>query len=198
MARGRAFAARWQGRFLEAASGGDPWGGSGGFWRALNPMRPGLIRVEADELTYTLHIVLRFELEQALLEQGLPVMELPSLWNQRMEALLGLRPPDDRQGCLQDIHWAEGLFGYFPSYALGHLISAQLAEALERQVAPIESLVSAGEEERLRQWLAERVWPLGRSVSAEELVELVSGEPLSATPFLRYLESKVEALLARP
>jgi carboxypeptidase Taq len=152
--------------------------------------------VEADELSYTLHIVLRFELEQALLEEGLPVLELPAAWNRRMEELLGLTPPNDREGCLQDIHWAEGLFGYFPSYALGHLISAQVSETMEAQLGPIENLVAAGEAARLRGWLDEQVWPLGRSVTGDQLVERVSGAPLSAEPFLRYLEEKVNRLLA--
>ena len=106
VARGRAFAARWQPRFV-ASAGGDPWGGVDGFWRGLNPMRPGPTRVEADELSYGLHIVLRFELELALLEGGLPVADLPGEWNRRMVELLGLRPASESEGCLQDIHWAE-------------------------------------------------------------------------------------------
>jgi carboxypeptidase Taq len=196
--RSRAFAERWHPRFC-AGLGRDPWGGSCGFWRALNPLRPGLIRVEADELSYCLHIVLRFELELALLEQDMPVEDLPHQWNQRMGELLGIQPHSDSDGCLQDIHWAEGLFGYFPSYALGHLISAQLAEAMERDLGgagTIEAAVTAGEEARLRHWLGARVWPLGRAVNGEELVEQVTGEALSAAPFLRYLNAKVEALRA--
>ena len=193
VARSQAFAQRWHPRFCEGL-GSDPWGSAQGFWRALNPLRPGLIRVEADELSYALHIVLRFELELALLEQGLPVEELPQQWNERMRGLLGLVPPTDREGCLQDIHWAEGLFGYFPSYALGHLISAQLSEAMAAEIGPIEERVAAGDEAALRAWLGRQVWPLGRSVNGEELVRQVSGRPLSAQPFLAYLRSKVEAL----
>ena len=193
VARSRAFAGRWQPRFC-AGLGRDPWGGTLGFWRALNPLQPGLIRVEADELSYGLHIVLRYELELALLEQDLPVEELPSQWNARMEALLGLTPPSDRDGCLQDIHWAEGLFGYFPSYALGHLISAQLAETLEQEHGSIETLIAAGDEGRLRSWLGQHVWPLGRSVNGEQLVQQVTGRPLSAEPFLTYLRGKVAGL----
>lgn len=193
VARSRAFAERWHGRFREGLPA-DPWGGSLGFWRALNPLRPGLIRVEADELSYALHIVLRFELELALLEQDMPVEELPLQWNRRMRELLGLEPPTDAQGCLQDIHWAEGLFGYFPSYALGHLISAQLAEALEQELGPIEAVVAAGQESRLQAWLGAHVWPLGRRVNGEQLVARVTGRPLSAAPFLAYLRNKVEAL----
>ena len=193
VARSRAFAERWH-QPITAELADDPWDGVAGFWRALNPLSPGLIRVEADELSYCLHIVLRYELEIALLEQGLPVAELPEHWNRRMQELLGLNPPSDAQGCLQDIHWAEGLFGYFPSYALGHLISAQLAEAMERDLGgsgSIELAIAAGEEAHLRQWLERQVYPLGRSVNAEELVEQVSGVPLSAVPFLTYLRKKM-------
>ncbi len=195
VARSRAFAERWHGRF-SAGLGSDPWGGAFGFWRSLNPLQPGLIRVEADELSYGLHIVLRFELELALLEQDMPVEELPHQWNRRMRELLGIEPDTDSQGCLQDIHWAEGLFGYFPSYALGHLISAQLSEAMERAVGPLEALIGGGRERELQAWLAASVWPLGRSVNAEQLVEQVTGQPLSADPFLAYLRHKVEALAA--
>ncbi|MFM7311660.1 MAG: carboxypeptidase M32 [Cyanobium sp.] len=195
IARSRAFAGVWHPRFCDGL-GRDPWGGPFGFWRAVNPLRPGLIRVEADELSYALHIVLRFELELALLEQEMPVEELPQQWNRRMRDSLGIEPPTDSQGCLQDIHWAEGLFGYFPSYALGHLISAQLSEAMQRRIGPLDDLIAAGDQETVRDWLGANVWPLGRSVNAEELVERVSGSRLSALPFLTYLEAKVDALCA--
>ncbi|MEB3317366.1 MAG: carboxypeptidase M32 [Cyanobacteriota bacterium] len=193
VARDHAFSKRWHPRFV-AGLGADPWGGAEGFWRALNPLRAGLIRVEADELSYGLHIVLRFELEVALLEEGMPVADLPREWNARMERYLGLVPPSDRQGCLQDIHWAEGLFGYFPSYALGHLISAQLAEAMTAEIGPMEDRIAAGEEAVLQAWLARMVWPLGRSVNGEELVRAVSGRVLSAEPFLAHLQRKVARL----
>jgi carboxypeptidase Taq len=193
VARSRAFAERWHPRFCSAL-GSDPWSGAFGFWRALNPLRPGLIRVEADELSYCLHIVLRFELELALLEQEMPVEELPKQWNQRMQELLGIQPQTDSEGCLQDIHWAEGLMGYFPSYALGHLISAQLSETFEQTNGSIQALISAGDELQLQAWLGQTVWPLGRSVNAEELVEQVTGRPLSAQSFLTYLRTKVAEL----
>jgi carboxypeptidase Taq len=193
VARGRAFAERWYPRFRQGL-GADPWGGARGFWRAFNPLRPGLIRVEADELSYSLHIVLRFELELALLEQEMPVEELPGQWNRRLKDLLGLVPQADDEGCLQDIHWAEGLFGYFPSYALGHLISAQISEALEQEIGPIEALVAAGQETALQGWLARTIWPLGRSVNAEQLVQQVTGRPLGSSAFLTYLRAKVGQL----
>jgi carboxypeptidase Taq len=196
VARSQAFADQWYPRF-SAGPGRDPWGDGHRFWRALNPMRPGLIRVEADELSYCLHIVLRFELELALVEQGMPVADLPHEWNQRMDALLGLQPTTVSEGCLQDIHWAEGLIGYFPSYALGHLISAQLTEAMAGAIGPIEPLIAAGETRTLQAWLQTHVWPLGRTVNGEELVEQVSGDTLGARPFLNHLNGKVEQLLNR-
>lgn len=199
VARSEAFAHRWHPRFRQAI-GRDPWGedprGSAqGFWRSLNPLRPGLIRVEADELSYSLHIVLRYELEIALLEGDLPVSDLPGEWNRRITELLGVTPANDGEGCLQDVHWSEGLFGYFPSYALGHLISAQLSETMEAELGPIETCISDSNERQLRDWLSRRVYPFGRSVNAEELVQQVSGEPLSAFPFLRYLEAKLARIL---
>jgi carboxypeptidase Taq len=196
VARSRAFAERWHPRFC-AGLGSDPWAGAFGFWRALNPLEPGLIRVAADELSYCLHIVLRYELELALLEQEMPVNDLPRQWNQRMHDLLGIQPQTDSEGCLQDIHWAEGLMGYFPSYALGHLISAQLSETFEQTNGSIQALISAGDELKIQAWLGETVWPLGRSVNAEELVENISGRPLSAQPFLAYLQTKVAELSGR-
>ncbi|MFO7630008.1 MAG: carboxypeptidase M32 [Prochlorococcaceae cyanobacterium] len=202
VARSRAFAERWHPSCrdgLGAQPGADPWGDAFNFWRALNPLKPGLIRVEADELSYCLHIVLRYELELALLEQEMPVEDLPEQWNRRMQELLGIQPTTDSEGCLQDIHWAEGLFGYFPSYALGHLISAQLAEAIESDLGgpgSIERAIGAGEEVQLRSWLAQRVWPLGRTVNGEALVAQVSGLPLSAEPFLHHLRGKLEGLQA--
>ncbi|MFM7635693.1 MAG: carboxypeptidase M32, partial [Cyanobacteriota bacterium] len=201
VARSRAFAERWHPRFcagLASGSASDPWGGAFGFWRALNPLQPGLIRVEADELSYCLHIVLRYELELALLEQELPVEELPQQWNRRMAELLGIQPQTDSEGCLQDIHWAEGLFGYFPSYALGHLISAQISEAMERDLGSIDQRLASGQAAALLDWLGQRVYPLGRSVNAADLVERVSGEPLSATAFLSYLRHKLESLQHAP
>ena len=195
LARGEALAERWYPRF-RSALGRDLWGDSRRFWRGINPMRAGLTRVEADELSYCLHIVLRFELELALLEQDLPVEELPQHWNNGMEQLLARRPGHDAEGCLQDVHWSEGLFGYFPSYALGHLISAQLSEAMAAELGPIEDLIRGGNEAAILDWLGRHVWPLGRSVNAEQLVEQVTGRPLSSEAFLKYLRDKLARLAA--
>ena len=195
VARSRAFSQVWAPRFAEAI-GATPWGDSDGLWAAMNPLDPGLIRVEAGELSYCLHVLLRYELETDLLERHMPVAELPERWCAHMARYLDITPAHVGEGCLQDVHWSEGLFGYFPSYALGHLISAQLAEAMEAEIGPIEGHVAAGEESRLLRWLRRHVHPLGRRVNAEQLVQQVTGRPLSATPFLDYLESKLDQLLA--
>jgi carboxypeptidase Taq len=202
--RSQAFAQRLEPSIAAALSLANPglpspWINGKGFWRCLNSLEPGLIRVEADEISYCLHIVLRYELELALLEGDLPVAELPDQWNRRMAELLDLRPAHDSEGCLQDVHWSEGLFGYFPSYALGHLISAQLAEAMEGDLGgagSIEARVAIRDEASLKQWLAEHVYPLGRQVNGEELVKQVSGHDLSPQPFLAYLRAKLERLMA--
>ena len=195
LARSSALARRWYPRFRQAL-GRDVWGSGQAFWRDLNPIAAGLTRVEADEVSYGLHVLLRYRLELALLEEGLPVAELPEAWNRGMQELLGISPAHDAEGCLQDVHWSEGLFGYFPSYALGHLISAQLSASLEAELGPIEGLLEQGDDAQLGQWLQRRVYPLGRSVNAAELVERVSGQPWSAEPFLRYLGEKLERLEA--
>ncbi len=194
LARSRAFSQVWARRFAQAA-GAAPWGDEDGLWVAMNPLEPGLTRVEAGELSYCLHVLLRYELETDLLEHRLPVAELPERWCVLMEHYLGVTPSNVSEGCLQDVHWSEGLFGYFPSYALGHLISAQLAEAMEADIGPMEAHVAAGEEHRLLAWLRLHVHPLGRRVNGEQLVQKVTGRSLSAEPFLHYLELKLEQLL---
>ncbi len=171
-------------------------------WRAMNPLTPGANRVEADELTYGLHILIRTDLEIALLEQGLPVEDLPYEWNRRYRELLGVTPKDDGEGCLQDVHWSEGQFGYFPSYLLGHLISAQLSNAMNKALKDIglegqDSIgecIRSGQEKILLSWLRKEVHPHGRKMNAEALVKQVSGSNLSSSPFLSYLENKIEML----
>lgn len=193
--RDRSFCHAWAPRFAQAADAA-PWGDGDGLWRAMNPLTPGLIRTEANEFTYCLHVLLRYELEVALLEGGLPVEALPERWNQLMKQYLGITPANDAEGCLQDVHWSEGLFGYFPSYALGHLVSAQLSETMEGAIGPIAQHVAAGEEVQLLAWLRKHVHPLGRTVNEEGLVMKVSKRPLTTQPFLDYLETKLSRLLA--
>jgi carboxypeptidase Taq len=193
VARSQPFAQQWW-REFEAA--GAPLASAGALWRAMNPLAPGLNRVEADELSYGLHIMIRTDLEIALLEQGLPVEELPAEWNRRYRELLGVTPSNDAEGCLQDVHWSEGLFGYFPSYLLGHLISAQLSEAMAVAIGCPEEHVRRGDVAPLLDWLREHVHPVGRAMNAEELVQKVSGRALTPEPFLSYLEDKLDRVLA--
>ena len=201
VARSKAFSERFWQRFKEK---GAPLSSSSDLWLAMNPLMPGLNRVEADELTYGMHILIRADLEIDLLENGLGVEDLPLEWNRRYEELLGVNPSNDAEGCLQDVHWSEGQFGYFPSYLLGHLISAQLSEALISSLRdegfsdsdPIEACVREGNESTLLNWLRESVHIHGRRINAEELVKMVSGKPLSSEPFLNYLDTKLENLKA--
>ncbi|MBX5442726.1 MAG: carboxypeptidase M32 [Solirubrobacteraceae bacterium] len=154
---------------------------------ALRRVRPSLIRVSADELTYPLHIVLRFELERALIEGGLDVADLPAAWNDGMRRLLGVEVPDDAHGVLQDVHWSAGAFGYFPSYALGCLIAAQLWERLEADLGPQDDALAAARVEPIAAWLAEHVHAPGRRLDTEPLLERATGRGLEAEPFLRHV-----------
>jgi carboxypeptidase Taq len=160
---------------------------------SLTGVQRSLIRVTADALTYPLHIVLRFELELALIGGDLSVADLPGAWREGVKRLLGLDVPSDALGALQDVHWGAGSFGYFPSYALGCLIAAQLWETLERELGSQEEALRRGEVSAIRAWLGERVHRHGRRFDTTELVERETGAPLSIDPFIRYLEP-----LARP
>ena len=193
VARSEPFAQRWWQRFQAEGAAVDS---AADLWRAMNPIAPGANRVESDELSYGLHIMIRTDLELALLEQGLPVEDLPAEWNRRYQDLLGVKPLDDAEGCLQDVHWSEGLFGYFPSYLLGHLVSAQLSEAMEAAIGTPEEHIARGDVMPLLAWLRDHVHQVGRALNAEELVEKVSGQPLSSEAFLGYLENKLERLNA--
>jgi len=146
-----------------------------------------LVRVSADALTYPLHIIARFELEHALIEGELAVGDLPGAWAEQMRRLLGLEVPSDALGCLQDVHWSAGSFGYFPSYALGVLIAAQLWETLSAELGSQEEALGRGEVEPIKRWLAENVHRYGRRLDTRELVEQATGAPLSVEPFLRYV-----------
>ncbi|MGH8139153.1 MAG: carboxypeptidase M32 [Steroidobacteraceae bacterium] len=156
----------------------------------LTKVKRGLIRVDADELTYPLHIMLRYELEKQLLSGELAVRDLPEAWNAGMEQRLGIRPTNDADGCLQDIHWAVGSFGYFPSYALGAVIAAQLYETLRTDVPELDEQLGAGEYGGLLGWLRTNVHGLGAKVPVQDLLKAATGKPLSAVSFVRYVESK--------
>ncbi|MEW6422163.1 MAG: carboxypeptidase M32 [Deinococcota bacterium] len=158
-------------------------------YRAVNRVQPSLIRVEADEVTYNFHIMLRFELELALLEGRLRVQELPEAWNAKMQEYLGLTPPNDAQGVLQDIHWSSGLIGYFPTYTLGNLLSVQLLEAAKRDSTVAQGIERA-EYGPLLAWLVENVHQYGRSLTPTQITEQATGRVLTADPYVAYLHEK--------
>ncbi len=160
---------------------------------ALAEVRPSLIRVSADQATYPLHIVLRFELERALIDGTLDVADLPAAWNDGMRRLLGLEVTSDAVGVMQDVHWAAGAFGYFPSYALGCLIAAQLWEALEADLGSQDEALARADVVGIREWLSTRVHAHGRRLDTEPLVEAATGRGMDAEPFVRH----VSALTAR-
>jgi carboxypeptidase Taq len=193
--RGEAFWRHWHPRAL-ALFGDAALGGSelADFLRAINAVRPGLIRVDADEATYALHVVLRFELELRLVEGELAVADLPRAWNQGMQELLGVTVPDDARGVLQDIHWAAGEIGYFPTYALGTIVAAQLWRAARADIGDLDERLAAGEPQALREWLRERVHRFGRTLDPVDVLERATGSRLDAGPLLDHLEAKLGAL----
>ncbi|GIW95661.1 MAG: carboxypeptidase M32 [Pirellulaceae bacterium] len=164
------------------------------FYAAVNEVRPSLIRVEADEATYNLHIVIRFELEIALLDNELSVEELPDAWNQKYRSYLGIVPPNDAQGVLQDIHWSSGLIGYFPTYTLGNLYAAQLLEAASGEIGDWPALAARGEFAPLLEWLRTRVHAWGHRYPAAELIEKATGQKPSSRSLIRYLRDKLAPL----
>lgn len=160
----------------------------------LNTVEPGLTRVEADEATYNLHVMLRFDLERAMLRGDLPVRDVPGAWNERMRQDLGVVVPDDRRGALQDIHWSMGALAYFPTYTLGNVYAAQFWEAIRAAIPDLDAQVARGDFSALLAWLRENVHRHGRRFRAPELCERITGGPLSPEPLLRYLEGKLRPL----
>jgi carboxypeptidase Taq len=159
-------------------------------YRAVNRVRPSLIRVEADEVTYNLHIMLRVEIELGLLDGSLRVADLPEIWNAKMQEYLGVTPPDDALGVLQDIHWSGGGFGSFPGYTVGNIMSAQFLEAARRDVPGIDDALAHGDYVPLLGWLTENIYRHGRAYSATELLQRTTGHHLEIEPYLRYLTGK--------
>jgi carboxypeptidase Taq len=153
----------------------------------LTGVEPSLVRVSADPLTYPLHIILRFELELAMIEDELAVGDLPSAWHEGMRRLLGVDVPSDALGCLQDVHWGAGSFGYFPSYALGCLIAAQLWETMEDEIGSRDADLRRGEVAPIQAWLGERVHRHGRRLDTVPLVVEATGSELGTDAFLRYV-----------
>ena len=165
------------------------------FHRAINKVEPSLIRTDADEVTYNLHVMLRFDLELAMLEGTLKVADLPQAWRSRIETDLGVTPPDDRDGALQDMHWYSGLVGgQFQSYTLGNIMSAQFFAAARGDLGDVDAQMAAGEFGPLRAWLTDRIYRHGRKFTAEEIVRRATGEPLSIAPYVAYLDTKYRGL----
>ncbi len=160
------------------------------FYAAVNDVRPSYIRVEADEVTYNLHIMLRFELEQKMIAGELQPADLPGVWNETFTAYFGITPPDDALGCLQDIHWSAGLFGYFPTYALGNMYAAQFFNAAAKELGDLQALFAAGEFQPLKEWLNRNIHQRGQQYRANRLVEIVTGESLSPEPLVAHLRGK--------
>jgi carboxypeptidase Taq len=163
---------------------------------AINEAKPSLIRTESDEATYNLHVIVRFELEQALLSGDLPVADLPAAWNAKYREYLGIEPPSDANGVLQDVHWSAGLFGYFPTYSLGNLYASQLFEQARQDLGDLDDQFRRGEFGPLRDWLRRQVHQHGQRYSAAELVERITGQPLSHGPLMAHLNAKFGELYA--
>lgn len=159
-------------------------------YNEVNYVNPSLIRVESDEVTYSIHVVIRFLLELALLKGELKVKDLPSAWNELYEKHLGLKPNTDRDGVLQDVHWYSGAFGYFPTYVLGNIYGGMLLEKIKSDIADFDSLVSEGQFTKINNWFKENIYLYGSEFKPKDLIEKVTCEKISAKPFIQYLSSK--------
>jgi len=164
------------------------------FYFAINEVRPSLIRVEADEATYNLHILVRFELERALLNDELRAADLPGAWNEKYQRYLGVTPPSDREGVLQDVHWSAGLVGYFPTYALGNIYAAQFFAQAQQELGDLDAAFAQGDFRPLRNWLYQKIHAHGQRWSAAEVVERVTGSPLMAACLIKHLQEKLGPL----
>lgn len=164
------------------------------FYAAINDVRPSFIRIEADEATYNLHIILRFELEQALLTGDLKVQDLPGSWNDRFKTMFGLTVPSDSMGCLQDVHWSAGLFGYFPTYTLGNLYAARFLVQAEKDMPDVYQQIEKNQYRPMKNWLVEKIHRHGQRYSASELCLNITGKPLSHHALINYLRSRFSPL----
>ena len=164
------------------------------FFAAINLVQPGLIRIESDEVTYNLHIIVRFEIEKGLIEGKIKVKDLPDIWNEKMRDNLGISPQYNREGCMQDIHWSLGFFGYFPTYTLGNLYAAQFFNAFAHAHPNWKERLAAGDLDFIREWLRSHIHQYGRQYTSDELCSKVTGRNLSEKPFIDYLNRKYKAL----
>jgi carboxypeptidase Taq len=160
------------------------------FYAAINEVRPSLIRVDADEVTYNLHILIRFELERAMIENDLQAADLPAAWNEKYEKYLGVTPPGDADGCLQDVHWSAGLFGYFPTYSLGNLYAGQFFAKANEDLGDLHAAFRRGEFKPLLDWLRNNIHRHGQRYTAAELAQKITGQPLSHAPWIEQIRTK--------
>ena len=160
------------------------------FLAAINRVQPSLIRIKADEVTYGMHVILRFELERDIVNERVELNELPEVWNARMHEYLGVDVPDDAQGVLQDTHWATGLIGYFPTYLLGTVMSVQIWEKVNDDVPDLEERIERGEFDALREWLRTNVHRHARKFPPQETLRRAVGATIDPKPYLRYLHAK--------
>jgi carboxypeptidase Taq len=196
--RSRAFWRHFEPRFRATFPGKLDGVSSDEFYLAVNAVRLGPIRVESDEVTYNLHIMLRFDLERRIFAGELRVADLPAEWNRLSQEMLGLTPENDALGILQDVHWSGGSFGYFPSYCLGNMIAAQLWHAVTRALPGLEDDFARGDFQRLLAWLRENIHRHGRRFDTRALVRQVTGEELSPVHLLRYLRERYAPLYLPP
>ena len=164
------------------------------FYKSVNRVEPSLIRVEADEVTYNLHIMIRFELECALLTNELAIKDLPDAWNAKYEEYLGITPDSDANGCLQDVHWSGGMVGYFPTYSIGNVLSSQIWKVLAKDLGDVDALMSSGNFKPILAWLIENVYSKGSSIKPADLVEQVTGKPLGPEDYLDQITTKYRAV----
>ncbi|MGO4544850.1 carboxypeptidase M32 [Paenibacillus sp. 2TAB23] len=160
------------------------------FYRGNNVVQPSLIRIEADELTYNLHIIIRYEMEKLIFNGGAKAADLPAIWNDKYKEYLGITPPNDAEGVLQDVHWSGGAFGYFPSYSLGNMYAAQIADTMERELDGFWSNVGNGNLLPIKEWLTERIYKYGKLRTPSELIQSVTGKPLDPQHLVTYLTRK--------
>ncbi|SFD75454.1 carboxypeptidase Taq [Bacillus sp. OV194] len=164
------------------------------FYKAINVVEPSLIRIEADEMTYPLHVIVRYEIEKGLFNDEIEVKDLPRIWNEKMQEYLGVKPENDSEGVLQDVHWSGGSFGYFPSYALGYIYAAQLKEALIRDLPDFDQLVEKGDLKPVQEWLSKNIHQYGKMKKPMEILQDVTGEGLNPDYLIRYFEEKYSSI----
>ncbi|MCF6093635.1 carboxypeptidase M32 [Microaerobacter geothermalis] len=164
------------------------------FYRAINEVKPSMIRIEADELTYNLHIIMRYELEKALLNNEIQVKDLPVLWNDKMREYLGIVPENDSEGVLQDVHWSAGLIGYFPSYTLGNIYAAQFLQTMKKELENYEDLIASGQFNPLKIWLTQNIYRHGKMLTPSEILLQATGEEADASCFINYLNEKFRGI----